>query len=339
MIQELANALLNQSMLLSASDIHLIPYEANYRILFRINGRLQFFHSLTLDKGERLLSHLKYRGFMDISETRKPQSGSFQALVHDNNVSVRLATIPNFRFIESMVIRVFSEQKIIPFCNSTVFHPIANQILSSAKHNTGLLLFSGSTGSGKTSSMYSLAHSLSQEEPLQVITIEDPVERPMSSFLQVQINEKAGLDYAEIIRATLRHDPDILIVGEIRDTHTAKMVIRSALTGHLVLSTVHADNTYGVLSRLLELGVDKEELRQCLIGISYQQLKDLHCIFCERKCHTLCNHLPRKRTALYEFLEKENINQFFSTTVEQTLPNNIAHQIKKGGYYGFFSPQ
>ncbi|MBC6314612.1 competence type IV pilus ATPase ComGA [Listeria grandensis] len=339
MIQNLANTLLQQAVLLSASDVHLIPFEQKYRILLRINGRLQFFTFLPLDNGERLLSHLKYRGFMDISETRKPQSGSFQTTIHGNNVSVRLATIPNFRFVESMVIRVFSDQEIALFQKSSIFHKITHHILSLAQNRTGLLLFSGATGSGKTSSMYSLAHSLSLREPLQIITIEDPVERPMPSFLQVQINEKAGLDYADIIRATLRHDPDILVVGEIRDSHTAKMVIRGALTGHLVLSTVHADSAYGVLSRLLELGVDQEELRQCLIGISHQRLSHLYCLFCNGRCHPLCNHLTQKRTALYEFIEKEQINQFFTTTSELEQTNTIKNQMKKGACYGFFSPQ
>lgn len=338
MIQNLANTLLNQAILLTASDVHVIPAEAHYRILLRINGRLQFFASIPIDNGERLLAHLKYRGFMDISETRNPQSGAFQTDIQGRKVSVRLATIPNFRFIESMVIRVFSEQEIVPFQKSSIFQRITHHILSLAQKRIGLLLFSGATGSGKTSSMYSLAHSLSLQHPLQIITIEDPVERPMSAFLQVQINEKAGLDYADIIRATLRHDPDILIVGEIRDSHTAKMVIRSALTGHLVLSTVHADSTYGVLSRLLELGVDKEELRQCLIGISHQQLKHLHCMFCTSRCHALCNHLSQKRTALYEFIEKEQINDFLTTSVEIDLVSNINKQLKKGVCYGFFSP-
>ncbi|WP_430534679.1 competence type IV pilus ATPase ComGA [Listeria rocourtiae] len=336
MIQNLANTLLNQAILLTASDVHLIPTENHYRILMRINGRLQLFTLMPLDNGERLLAHLKYRGFMDISETRRPQSGSFQTTIHGCKISVRLATISNFRFIESMVIRVFAEQEILPFQKSSVFRQITQHILALAKKQSGLLLFSGATGSGKTSSMYSLAHSLNLQYPLQIITIEDPVEQPMPTFLQVQINEKAGLDYADIIRATLRHDPDILIVGEIRDTHTAKMVIRSALTGHLVLSTVHADSPYGVLSRLLELGVDKEELRQCLIGISYQQLKHLYCMFCNQRCYPLCNHLVQKRTALYEFIEKQQISKFLTTTIEADMPSNIGEQLKKGVCYGFF---
>ncbi|MBC1562673.1 competence type IV pilus ATPase ComGA [Listeria booriae] len=339
MIQNLADNLLDQALSLAVSDIHLIPVEDEYRILFRIHGQLQNFTTMPFDVGERLLAHLKYRGFMDISETRKPQSGSFQTELHSQLVSVRLATIPNFRFIESMVIRVFSENDMQPFQQSTVFKQISSSILSHVRNKSGLLLFSGSTGSGKTSSMYSLAHSLSLWSPLQIITIEDPVERPVSTFLQVQVNEKAGLDYADIIRATLRHDPDILIVGEIRDGHTAKMVIRSALTGHLVLSTVHADSSYGVLARLVELGVDREEIRQCLLGVTYQQLEKLYCPFCADYCHALCNHFSKKRTALYEFLDKEHIHNFFKTMKEATPSNTIIEQRKKGVLYGFFSPQ
>lgn len=186
--------------------------------------------------------------------------------------------------------------------------------------------------------MYSLASSIENKDELQIITIEDPVEHYSPGFLQIEVNEKASITYAPIIRSVLRHDPDILIIGEIRDAETAKIVIRAALTGHLVLSTVHAGDAYGVLLRLLEFGISSEELAQCLLGISFQKLTLLVCAFCGEKCHPLCTHLRRKRTAIYEVLTKQDIKAYFQSNQQQIEPKYpIKRTFEKGVSYGFFS--
>lgn len=152
------------------------------------------------------------------------------------------------------------------------------------------------------------------------------------------MNEKASITYAPIIRSVLRHDPDILIIGEIRDEETAKIVVRAALTGHLVLSTVHAGDAYGVLLRLLEFGISSEELAQCLLGISFQKLTHLVCTFCGEKCHPLCTHLHRKRTAIYEVLTQQEIKAYFQSNQQQIEPKYpIKRTFEKGVAYGFFS--
>ncbi|MBC2329473.1 competence type IV pilus ATPase ComGA [Listeria swaminathanii] len=338
MPQKMTDHIITQALRVNASDVHIHPLSNRYLLRLRVNGTLIPLLYLPLDVGAKLISFLKFQAALDISEKRRPQSGSFEKSTTTENIALRLSTMPNKDFHESMVIRIFRYKYPIPFLKSSVFPKSTKQILQQCKNQTGLFLFSGSTGSGKSSSMYSLVSSIENKEELQIITIEDPVEHYSPGFLQIEINEKANITYAPIIRSVLRHDPDILIIGEIRDAETAKIVIRAALTGHLVLSTVHAGNAYGVLLRLLEFGISSEELAQCLLGISFQQLVHLQCVFCGAKCHPLCTHLGRKRTAIYEILTKQDITSYFRTKKEHIKPRNPVQTIyQKGVTYGFFS--
>lgn len=337
MPQNLMNSILLQALQVNASDIHIHPLNNRYLLRLRINGTLLPLRYFSLEIGEKLISYLKFQAALDISEKRKPQSGSYEKETNVEKIALRLSTIPNKDFLESIVIRIFRYKYPIPFLQSSLFPQLTKQIIKQCKDKTGLFLFSGSTGSGKSSSMYSLVSFIKENTELQVITIEDPVEHHSPEFLQVEINERANLTYANLIKAVLRHDPDILIIGEIRDTETAKMVIRAALTGHLVLSTVHAGDSYGVLFRLLELGISREELAQCLLGISFQQLVHLYCVYCGSKCQPYCTHLQRKRTAIYEVLSKQDIQTYFHSKKQQTKPKYTLQEVQqKGVAYGFF---
>lgn len=339
MPQKLMDHITSQALRVNASDIHIHPLRNRYLLRLRVNGTLIPLLYLSFDVGEKLISFLKFQAALDISEKRKPQSGSYEKETKSEKIALRLSTMPNKDFHESMVIRIFRYKYPIPFLKSCLFPKVAKQILQLCNNQTGLFLFSGSTGSGKSSSMYSLVSSIENKTELQVITIEDPVEHYSPGFLQVEINEKANITYAPVVRSVLRHDPDILIVGEIRDFETAKIVVRAALTGHLVFSTVHAGDTYGVLLRLLEFGVSKEELAQCLLGISFQQLSHLYCVYCGSNCHPLCSHLQRKRTAIYEVITKKDIQNYFNSSYQQNKPKYTLDAIyQKGVAYGFFSP-
>lgn len=337
MPQKLMDDILSQAVKINASDIHIHPFKDRYLLRLRVHGTLFPLRYLPRETAEKLISFLKFQAALDISEKRKPQSGSYEKELAVEKVALRLSTIPNKDFRESLVMRIFRYKNPIPFMKSSLFPHLTEQIIRQCTNQTGLFLFSGSTGSGKSSSMYSLVSFIKKYSELQVITIEDPVEHYSPEFLQVEINEKAHLNYASLIRAVLRHGPDILIIGEIRDEETAKMVIRAALTGHLVLSTVHAGDSYGVLLRLLEFGISQEELAQCLLGISFQQLVHLYCVYCGPKCHPHCSHLERKRTAIYEVLSKQNIQSYFQSNKQQTKPKHTLQEIQqKGIAYGFF---
>ncbi|MEE9726663.1 competence type IV pilus ATPase ComGA [Listeria seeligeri] len=338
MPQKLMDYIITQALQINASDIHIKPMMNRYMLRLRVNGTLIPLRYLSLETGEKLISFLKFQAALDISEKRKPQSGSYEKETSLEKIALRLSTMPNKDFQESIVIRIYRYKNPIPFFKSSLFPRLTKQILHQCKNQTGLFLFSGSTGSGKSSSMYSLISFISHNTELQVVTIEDPVEHYSPEFLQVEINEKANLTYASIIRSVLRHDPDILIIGEIRDAETAKMVVRAALTGHLVLSTVHAGDSYGVLLRLLEFGISQEELAQCLLGISFQKLFHLYCTYCGSKCHPFCTHLERKRTAIYEVLSKKDILSYLYSKKQQNNPKYPLQEIwKKGVAYGFFS--
>ncbi|WP_239254163.1 competence type IV pilus ATPase ComGA [Listeria ilorinensis] len=318
---------------LHASDIHLSPQRDNYHCYFRLNGDFCLMEAYSLTEAQKLITYLKFQASMDIGEKRRPQTGQYEILLDHQKISLRLSTLLDKSGLESLVIRLFSEGDILPFYKSTPFLHHCLQMFQNTEKNSGLLLFSGKTGSGKSSSMYGLAELLYQTHTRKVITIENPVEHYHQAFLQIEINEKAGLTYQEILREVLRHDPDIIIIGEIRDNETAQMAIRAALTGHLVLSTVHAGSLKGILNRLTELGLSKSDLAESLIGISHQRIFSLYCPLCAGKCQPYCTHLKEKRTVLYEYLEHDAIWK------QQTCALSIARQFRKGVCYGYFKTQ
>ncbi|MGJ8729197.1 competence type IV pilus ATPase ComGA [Listeria aquatica] len=333
--QILAN-LLQQALYLNSSDIHIHPAQTGSLIRLRISGELYPFKVLNNSETEKLILFLKFQSGLDIGEKRLPQSGSFESQVGDEKIALRVSTLPHVNANEGLVIRLFRFNHFIPFLKSSIFSNESSQILKCCHNKKGLFLFSGSTGSGKSSSMYGLAELFLAEKLQSIVTIEDPVEHLNGNFLQIAVNEKAGLTYSELIRAVLRHDPDILIVGEIRDQETAAIVLRAALTGHLVLSTVHADSLAGILTRLQEFGLPESYLTQALLGISHQVLKPLYCPLCYGTCSLFCTHLKEKRTVLYEqATRKETIHSLFldKNCVDG---HSIEKQIQKGKYYGFF---
>lgn len=334
--KQLLASLLKQALHYNTSDIHIHPFKSGSLIRMRIAGKLYPFKTLSKEEAEKLILFLKFQSGLDIGEKRLPQSGSFEDQIHHEKIALRVSTLPDVSSSESLVLRLFRFNQFIPFLKSSLFPSESSNILKCCHNHTGLFLFSGSTGSGKSSSMYGLAKLFLSQKLQSIVTIEDPVEHLNEAFLQIAVNEKAGLTYSKLLRAVLRHDPDILIVGEIRDQETAEIVIRAALTGHLVLSTVHADSLSGVLTRLLEFGLPKNHLTQALLGISHQVLKQLYCPFCGENCSLFCTHLTEKRTVLYEHAtQHETLLSLFSGE-NCTDGLSIEKQIQKGKCYGFF---
>ncbi|CDF67511.1 Competence protein [Lactobacillus acidophilus DSM 20079 = JCM 1132 = NBRC 13951 = CIP 76.13] len=202
---------------------------------------------------------------MDIAEHRRPQVGAMIYSLGEKKYYLRLSSLGDFTDQESLVIRI-----IYGIENSKYFFDKQFIKLEKLATKRGLIVTSGPTGSGKTTTMYEIAKKLSENRI--VMTIEDPVEVYESSFLQSQVNNEAGIDYQSLLKAALRHRPDILIIGEIRDQGTARLSVDAALSGHLVLATVHAKSTFQTISRLEGLGISNDELKNCLTAISYQRL-------------------------------------------------------------------
>lgn len=342
-IEEFATQLLINGQEFGTSDIHVLPEKTNYAIYFRLNGQMEHQYSIDLEKGNRLVSYFKYQASMDVGEKRMPQSGSTVFILSDKEaLDLRLSTISNYQHQESLVIRLLEIQENFSLEKSTFLQEELRLMRRLIQLKSGLILFSGPVNSGKTTTMYQLVKDRMKNKQLQVISIEDPVEIEEENFLQIQVNEKAGNTYEASLKASLRHHPDVIIVGEIRDEETARMAIRGALTGHLIIASVHAKNAEGVIARMHELGVSVDLLRQTIIAIVFQKLLPLYCTLCEGNCQIHCSHhkVHRKRASLYDVLTSDALNYIHKDNIYQTTyhrERDFNHLLKKVYVYGFIS--
>lgn len=266
-IQDVLQSLLIDCCQQRAQDLYFRPTVDGWQLAERRATGLVKRAPVDKVVGEKLINRLKYLAGMDISENRRPQTGRTEITVDQEVVYLRLATIGDFLNRESLVVRF-----IYPLL--TTYRCVqASQLqqLEKAVQQSGLILFAGPTGSGKTTSLYYLAEKVMAER--MVVTIEDPIEIKQPEFLQLQVNPEAGLSYETLLKISLRLRPDILIIGEIRDLSTAQHAVTAALSGHLVLSTIHARDAQGVVQRLLNLGVEYTQLAACLTSVAYQSLQ------------------------------------------------------------------
>lgn len=270
MVQKLAKTLIKQAVDLEAQDIYIIPKEASYDVYMRVGDERRFIATYQQEQMISVISHFKFVAGMNVGEKRRTQLGSCDYHYMEDDgavVSLRLSTVGDYRSLESLVIRLlfdFQGKRELKFWNEGV------QRMMPLIKERGLYLFSGPVGSGKTTLMYHLVKEKFADK--QIISIEDPVEIKQSEMLQLQLNESIDMTYDSLIKLSLRHRPDVLIIGEIRDTQTARAVIRASLTGTTVFSTIHAKSIPGVYARLLELGISREELSNSLRGVAYQRL-------------------------------------------------------------------
>lgn len=304
-VEEKSEEILRIAFELSASDIHLVPRKSDTLIEFRINNHLHEYDILPTPFAERIIAHYKFRAGMDIGERRRPQSGSFDVVIHHQTINLRFSTLPTPNN-ESLVIRLLPQSMDTRLAELSIFSESTSQLATLLNYDSGLLLFSGPTGSGKTTTMYAMLNSAKRRFNSRIITLEDPIEKRHDEFVQMEINEKADLTYYTGFKAILRHDPDIIMVGEIRDQETAKIAVRAALTGHLVFSTVHSADSIGTIGRLIELGIPKYDLKETLVGVVAQRLISIHCPICgPSACSSTCPNrkkLKQRRTAIYEIL-------------------------------------
>ena len=270
-VVRLVNALLSDAVKRGASDIHFEPEEGFLRFRYRIDGVLRQVRSLHRNYWSALAVRLKVMCGMDIAETRAPQDGRFTLSLSGRQIDFRVSTIPTVHG-ENIVLRVLDRQKgIVPIEGLGLDDDVLDTLKIMVARPEGLLLVTGPTGSGKTTTLYSLLNHLNTES-VNIMTLEDPVEYPMGMIRQTSVNEAVRLDFASGIRSMLRQDPDIILVGEIRDEATAAMAFRAAMTGHQVFSTLHANSSLGAIPRLLDMGVRPEIMAGNLIGILAQRL-------------------------------------------------------------------
>lgn len=253
------------------SDIHFKPDREQVEVYFRLNGQISYYQNLDHRDYRQLLRYIKYKSKLDLGLSQVPQDGSYTLEANGDEIFVRISTIPLI-YSESLVIRILVQQVAAELFEVAYIPSDLQKIYEQIVSATGLFVFTGPTGSGKSTSMYALLEAAAKEANKKIICIEDPVEVINQNFIQIQINERGGLTYGSALKACLRHDPDIIMIGEIRDEETAKSVFRASLTGHTVISTMHTKNKYGVIERFLDFDFKLSEITSVLIGISTQRL-------------------------------------------------------------------
>ena len=273
--------LLHYAFTQRASDIHLEPRRDKGRVRFRIDGVLHLVYELPAPVMTAVTSRLKTLGRMDVAEKRRPQDGRLKTKGNDGHeVELRMSTLPT-AFGEKMVMRIFDPDILLKtFEQLGLANEDFDRWQGMVSNPNGIVLVTGPTGSGKTTTLYSSLKQLATEE-VNVCTIEDPIEMVEAAFNQMQVQHNIGLNFADGVRALLRQDPDIIMVGEIRDLETAEMAIQAALTGHLVISTLHTNDAPSAITRLLELGVAPYLIKATVLGVMAQRLVRVLCPVCK----------------------------------------------------------
>ena len=270
-VVRLVNALLSDAVKRGASDIHFEPEEGFLRFRYRIDGVLRQIRSLHKNYWSAISVRLKVMSGMDIAETRAPQDGRITLSLSGRSLDFRVSTLPTVHG-ENIVLRVLDRQKgIVDLDDIGLEDEVLTMLKVMVARPEGLLLVTGPTGSGKTTTLYSLLNHLNTET-VNIMTLEDPVEYPMGMIRQTSVNEAVRLDFGSGVRAMLRQDPDIILVGEVRDEDTAQMAFRAAMTGHQVFSTLHANSSLGAIPRLIDMGVKPDIMAGNIIGILAQRL-------------------------------------------------------------------
>jgi type IV pilus assembly protein PilB len=279
-IIKLVNLIFSQAIKDKASDVHVEPEEDKVIVRIRIDGVLHQAYSQPKNFQNAIISRIKIMAEMDIAERRLPQDGRFQLRVEDHDVDVRVSTIPTVNG-ENIVMRLLDKTNVLVNLDDLGFTQTNLEKLKNLINKPyGIILVTGPTGSGKTTTLYAALNSLNGEEK-NIVTIEDPIEYRLKMVRQSQVNPKIGLTFAKGLRSILRQDPDIIMVGEIRDTETANVAVQSALTGHLVLSTLHTNDSPGAISRLIDMGVEPFLVSAATIGILAQRLIRKLCPKCK----------------------------------------------------------
>lgn len=279
-IIKLVNSLFFQALQKGASDIHIESAERKGEVRLRMDGALK--KHLDLDKSivTLVINRIKVISNLDISEKRVPQDGRTQLSISGKSIDVRVSILPTYHG-ERVVMRILSQSEHIPTLESLGFtDDITKDLYKLLNHAHGMILVTGPTGSGKSTTLHACMQHIATPDK-NIITVEDPVEYNADNISQIQVNTKVGLTFAAGLRSILRQDPDIIMVGEIRDSETADIALRSALTGHLLLSTLHTNDATSSLSRLMDMGIENFLISSTLLGVLAQRLARKLCVACK----------------------------------------------------------
>lgn len=294
-MQNLLEQLLIQAQSKKATDIHLTWKKDKLTIFFRIKGRLKQERILEVSKGQRLSNYIKFKSKIDLNYRQHPKTGQFEWQLQDEIIQCRVSSIPTHKG-DNLVIRILNKEPIY-YLEDLTYQTEAIMYLNHLNQcHQGLICICGPTGEGKSTTLHTLLKTIYDRRTVNIITIEDPIEINEPNFIQIQINFDKGLDFENALKQILRHDPDIIMIGEIRDEQSAAFALRCALTGCLVLTTIHANNCIGAICRLLNLKLTPLDLTETVQGILSQRI-----IY------------PRhdKNYAIYEWMTKEDIINWF----------------------------
>lgn len=279
-IIKLVNSLFFQALQKGASDIHIESGERKGEVRLRMDGALKKHLDLEKNIVSLVINRIKVISNLDISEKRIPQDGRTQLSISGKNIDVRVSILPTYHG-ERVVMRILSQSEHIPTLESLGFtEDITNDLYKLLNHAHGMILVTGPTGSGKSTTLHACIQHIATPDK-NIITVEDPVEYNADNISQIQVNIKVGLTFATGLRSILRQDPDIIMVGEIRDSETADIALRSALTGHLLLSTLHTNDATSSLSRLMDMGIEDFLISSTLLGVLAQRLTRKLCAHCK----------------------------------------------------------
>ena len=280
-VVQLVTSMVEQAARQRASDIHIEAKEDSVRVRFRIDGSLYEKFTYSIHLLPAIMARLKIIGGMDIAEKRKPQDGRFTILVDKREYDIRVSVLPTV-YGEKCVMRLAQKKALTRNKSELGFSPSELKAFDDIlKNPNGILLVTGPTGSGKSTTLYTALSELNKED-VNIVTVEDPVEANIDGINQVQVNVKADLTFASALRSILRQDPDIIMIGEIRDGETAQIAVQASITGHLVVSTLHTNSAAGSINRLINMGVEGYLLADSLVGIIAQRLVRRLCPYCKK---------------------------------------------------------
>jgi general secretion pathway protein E len=307
-VVKLVNSTLHDALKAGASDVHLETGAGSLAIKYRIDGVLALVKTVEgVELADQAISRVKVMAELDIAERRVPQDGRFRARTRDRDIDFRVSIMPSV-YGEDAVLRILDKRSLTRQMNgltleSLGFEPgIVASLRRLSSEAYGMLLVTGPTGSGKTTTLYAVISEINRGRD-KIITIEDPVEYQLAGVLQIPVNEKKGLTFARGLRSILRHDPDRIMVGEIRDPETAEIAVQSALTGHLVYTTVHANNVFDVIGRFQHMGADTFNLASALNAVMAQRLVRIACASCNARGCAQCRGTGyRGRKAIAELM-------------------------------------
>jgi len=279
-IVRLVDMIISEGILSRASDIHIEPEEGGVAVRYRIDGVLRQIMKIPRNAGLPLISRIKIMSQLDIADRLRPQDGRARVAVNGQPIDLRVSTLPAAQG-EKVVIRILDSRATVKSLESLGFNPGETEaIMALLANHEGVILVTGPTGSGKTTTLYSMIRQI-QTEGVNIVTVEDPVEYRMQGIVQVQVQEKAGLTFGSALRSILRQDPNVILVGEIRDKETAQIAVQASLTGHLVLSTLHTNDAANAVTRLVDIGVEAYKIAAALRGVIAQRLMRKLCPTCK----------------------------------------------------------